>query len=209
MLLFDFDGTLMESNKVWEDIDHQFLNGLGLTATEEYLHMVGHSIFPIAAQITKDYYHLDLDCQEIMDAWLALAWEAYAHHIPMKEGVLAFLEQCKQQGEEMVLFTACVPKLCQVAMQRHNLSRFFSQRIYVQELGVEKRDPKAFTLSLATLGVAAKDCTLFDDSPSACATAVKLGLNVVAVHDSMHAKHEAELTATCNKYIHSFTQLLL
>ena len=60
MYLFDFDGTLVDSNGVWVEIDNGFLARRGLTPTREYSDTVGHSIFPIAAQFTKDYYCLDM-----------------------------------------------------------------------------------------------------------------------------------------------------
>ena len=60
MRLFDFDGTLVDSNGVWERIDLDFLGRHGLEPTEEYAHTVGHSIFPLAARYTKDYYRLDM-----------------------------------------------------------------------------------------------------------------------------------------------------
>ena len=49
MYLFDFDGTLVDSNGVWVEIDNGFLARRGLTPTREYSDTVGHSIFPIAA----------------------------------------------------------------------------------------------------------------------------------------------------------------
>ena len=66
MKIFDFDGTLVDSNGVWVEVDLRFLGSLGLSPTREYSDLMGHSIFPIAAQITKNYYHLDLTPEEIM-----------------------------------------------------------------------------------------------------------------------------------------------
>ena len=86
MDLFDFDGTLVDSNGVWVDVDNGFLARRGLTPTREYSDAVGHSIFPIAAQYTKDYYHLDMSPEEIMAEWLDMARDAYAHQVPLKPG---------------------------------------------------------------------------------------------------------------------------
>ena len=86
MIFFDLDGVLLDSNGVWIDVDLAFTQKRGLEVTEEYAYTVGHSIFPVAAQFTKDYYHLPESPQEIMDEWRALAYEAYAHTIPMKPG---------------------------------------------------------------------------------------------------------------------------
>ncbi len=208
MILFDFDGTLVNSNHIWHEVDVEFLAEHNLAPTDEYLELVGKSIFPVAAQITKDYYHLDLELQEIMDTWLALAYEAYAHHIPMKDGAMAFLEQCAMKGQPMALVTACEPSLCQVAMERLNLTQFFSQVIYVQDLGVEKGHPSAFPLILEKLGVSGGACTLYDDSPSACKAALAHGITTIAMYDPCYAHAKGELTTLCHGYLHSFRELL-
>ena len=166
MRLFDFDGTLVDSNGVWEEIDRAFLARRGLSPTREYSEQMGHSIFPIAAQITKDFYHLDLTPQAIMAEWLELGWQAYAHQIPMKPGAAGFLERCAGRGEDMALVTACVPRFCQAALERHGLTGYFRAVVYVEELGVEKRDPRAFRMALERLGVQASECTLYEDSPA-------------------------------------------
>ena len=206
--LFDFDGTLVDSNGVWVEVDDTFLARRGLLPTREYSETVGHSIFPIAAQFTKDYYHLSESPEEIMAEWTSLGREAYAHQVPLKPGAKAYLDRCRAEGEQMVLLTACVPEFCQAAMDRLDLAGYFAQVIYVQELGVEKRDPRAFTLALERLGEQAEQCTLFEDSPGVCRTAKAVGLTVVGVYDPFYACHEDEMRSFCHRYIRNFTELL-
>ena len=167
---------------------------------------MGHSIFPIAAQFTKDYYCLDMTPEAIMAEWLDMARDAYARQVPMKPGAEAFLARCAAAGEPMALLTACVPELCRAALARHRLEGYFRQIIFVQELGLEKRNPEAFTRSLALLGAEAGDCTLFEDSPGAAGRpAVASGRGVL---DPSHASYEAEMRGFCDRYITSFTELL-
>ena len=208
MKLFDFDGTLVDSNGVWVEVDNTFLARRGLTATVEYSETVGHSIFPIAAQFTKDYYRLEESPQAIMDEWTALGRAAYAEKVPLKPGAADYLEKCRRAGESMVLFTACVPEFCRAAMERLGLTGYFARIIYVQELGVEKRDPRAYALALAELGEKGENCTLFEDSPGVCRTAKSAGLRVVGVYDPFYARHEGDMRAFCDGYIQSFTELL-
>ena len=208
MKLFDFDGTLVDSNGVWVDVDNGFLARRGLAPTREYSDTVGHSIFPIAARYTKDYYRLDMSPEEIMAEWLDMASDAYAHHIPLKPGAKEFVERCAAAGEGMALFTACVPELCRAALERHGLSRYFSQIVYAQERGVEKREARAFALALERLGAKAAECTFYEDSPGACRAAREAGLTVVGVYDPFYAVYEADMRAVCHRYIYSFTELL-
>lgn len=143
-----------------------------------------------------------------MAEWLELAGDAYLRQAPMKEGAAAFLEQCARAGEEMALFTACVPDLCRAALARHGLEGYFQQVIYAQELGLEKRDPRSFPLVLERLGVKARDCTMFEDSLSGCAAAKEAGLTVVGVYDPFYAREEGRIRAVCDRYIYRFTELL-
>ena len=103
MKLFDFDGTLVDSNGVWVEVDNTFLARRGLTATRKYSETVGHSIFPIAAQFTKDYYHLDETPEAIMAEWLDMARDAYAHQVPLKPGAGEFLARRAVEGADMAL----------------------------------------------------------------------------------------------------------
>lgn len=206
--LFDFDGTLVDSNGVWVEVDNTFLERRGLKATREYSETVGHSIFPIAAQFTKEYYHLDESPEAIMAEWTGLGREAYAHQVPLKPGAVEYLDKCRQAGERMVLLTACVPEFCQATMERLSLTDYFERVIYVQELGVEKRDPRAFSLALELLGEKGEACTLYEDSPGVCRTAKEAGLTVVGVYDPFYAHHEDEMRSFCHRYIKSFTELL-
>lgn len=207
MLLFDFDGTLADSNGIWVAVDLDFLGRHGLTPTEEYSYTVGHSIFPVAAQFTKDYYRLELSAEAIMEEWLVLARQAYAA-AELKPGAKAFLLACKARGEDMALVTACVPELCRAALERHGIAGLFRDLIFVQDMGLEKRDPRVFTLAAQRLGVAPRDCTLYEDGPSNCAAARSVGMTVVGVYDSFYEKHQDALRKNCDRYIRSFEELL-
>ncbi len=207
MLLFDFDGTLADSNGIWVAVDLDFLGRHGLTPTEEYSYTVGHSIFPVAAQFTKDYYHLALSAETIMEEWLLLARRAYAA-AELKPGAKDFLLRCKARGEDMALVTACVPELCRAALERHGIAGVFRELIFVQDMGLEKRDPRVFTLAAQRLGVAAQDCTLYEDGPSNCAAARSVGMTVVGVYDPFYEKHQDSLKKSCDRYLRSFEELL-
>ena len=46
MLLFDMDGTLINSNGIWHDVDVKFLENHGLPYTQEYYEGVAHTALP-------------------------------------------------------------------------------------------------------------------------------------------------------------------
>jgi HAD superfamily hydrolase (TIGR01509 family) len=206
--LFDLDGTLIDSNGVWIQVDLDFLAQRGLEPTQEYTDFVSHSIFPIASEFTRTYYKLPETVEEIMESWMVMAREAYHHHVPLKLGVREYLTQCAATGEPMAIVTACVPELCLSALKRHGIDHFFSQIIFAQELGLEKRDPEVFRAASRILDVAPGECILFEDSPEGCKSAKSVGMTVVGVYDHYYESAEAEQRSVCDHYIHSFTELV-
>lgn len=208
MKLFDMDGTLIDSNGVWLQIDLDFLNKRGLSHSNEYSQRMAHSIFPVAARLTKEYYNLPESPEKIMEEWLSMAKDAYANRIPLKLGAKEYLNQCRAEGTLLTLITAGMPELCQLVLERHGLIGYFSHVIYVQNLGLEKNNPKVFEIAAAQLGVREKQCTVYEDSPAACAAAKEAGMHVVGVYDAFYAGFEEEMTGFCDDYLHSFTELL-
>ena len=86
MLIFDMDGTLIDSNGIWRQVDEAFLAKRGYPYTREYYEGVAHTIFPMAAKFTKAYCHLEESEEEIMAEWMQMAGDAYAVRVPIKPG---------------------------------------------------------------------------------------------------------------------------
>lgn len=208
MKLFDLDGTLIDSNGVWREVDYKFLNKRNLEATDEYLDAVSHAIFPTAARFTIDYYHLNESSESIMDEWMALAKDAYENQIPLKPGVLDYLRQQAAAGETLALVTACVPELGYAVLKRHGLTPLFQHLVFAQELGIEKRDPRFFHQVLSLLNTSPVDCVFYEDSPKNCAIAKEMGMTVVGILDPLYTNEEAMMHQTCDRCIKDFTELL-
>lgn len=207
MFLFDFDGTLVDSNGVWKEVDRTFLALRGQPYTHAYYEGVAHTIFPLAAQFTKDYCHLTESVEDIMAEWLELAKNAY-DSVPVKPGVRAYLKQCKAEGRQMSVVTSSVPEHCYGTLRKHDLLKYFDRVTFATELALEKKDPEVWRAAARENGVRPEDCTVFDDSIVACKGARAAKMRVVGVYDSFFAADEKELRGFCDVYIKSFEELL-
>ena len=57
MQIFDMDGTLINSNGIWKDVDTAFLAKRGLPYTKEYYEGVAHTIIPLAVLFFNENSH--------------------------------------------------------------------------------------------------------------------------------------------------------
>ena len=209
MLIFDMDGTLIDSNGVWREVDIAFLKKRGFPYTKEYYQGVAHTIFPKAAVFTKAYCNLQESTEEIMAEWMEMAGDAYATRVPAKPGVRAYLKQCRAEGRRMAVVTSSVPEHCRTALTHLDLMKYFEGVTLAHDLGLEKKDPALWRAAAEHYGVAPEDCTVFDDSLSACKGARAAKMRVVGVYDGFFAQDEAAMRGFCDVYIRSFEELLL
>ena len=207
MLLFDMDGTLIDSNGVWKDVDREFLARRGLPYTHAYYEGVAHTILPLAARFTKEYCHLTESCEDIIAEWMEMARDAYAH-VTVKPGVRAYLKQCRAEGRRMAVVTSSVPEHCRTALHHLNLEKYFERIVFAHDLGLEKKDPEIWRLAAREGGVRPEDCTIFDDSLAACGGARAAKMRVVGVYDRFFSQDEKEMRDFCDVYIQSFEELL-
>ena len=208
MLIFDLDGTLIDSNGVWVEVDKTFLERRGAPYTREYYEGVAHTILSNCAIFTKEYLHLEESCEEIIAEWMELAADKYGTQVPLKPHVKEYLDKCRDAGHRMAVFTACVPEHCRAAMARHGLEPYFERVIYAQKLGVDKKSPAIFRKVAESLGVRPRECVLFDDSLSACKAAKAAGMTVVGVHDGWFSDTSVDMREVCDQYIRDFGELL-
>ena len=207
MLLFDMDGTVINSNGIWHEVDVAFLARRNLPYTREYYEGVAHTALPLAAVFTREYCNIDTPDEEIIAEWMELAGDMY-HTVPLKAGVREYLDKCRAAGERMAVLTSCVPEHCRAALDAHGLNEYFEHIFFAQEMGMDKRESPIYGKVAELLGVSPAECTLYDDSTAACRAAREAGMNTVGVYDAFFDGAWEELQTICHRTIKSFEELV-
>ena len=207
MYFFDLDGTILDSNGAWGDIDRAFLGRWGVNPVPaDYTEFVTHHNFPEAAKYTRERYSIPMTEDEIMAAWRGMARTAYESQLPMKPGVRDFLERAKKAGIRCILLTSCMPELCGGALGGHGLTGYFEKVLTTVELGMEKRNPNLYHRVSGLYGEREENCFFFEDSPVNCAAARAAGWQVYGMPDPLFADRADDMRAACgpDRYPFSF-----
>ena len=102
-----------------------------------------------------------------------------------------------------------MPEHCRTALGRLGLEKYFEGVTFAHDLGLEKRSPDIWLEAARAAGVRPEDCTVFDDSLSACKGARAARMRAAGVYDRLFAQDERAMRSFCDVYIKSFEELLL
>ena len=94
-VIFDLDGTLVDSMWMWKSIDMEYLGRYGHQCPETLQREIEGMSFSETAAYFKDHFAIPQSLEEIKAEWIRMAMDKYRHEVPLKKGVLAFLNALK------------------------------------------------------------------------------------------------------------------
>ncbi len=115
-VIFDLDGTLVDSMWIWKSIDEEFLGMHGLALPHDLQKSLGGMSFTETAVYFKERFRLTQTLEEIKDCWNAMAFEKYEKEVPLKPGVKEFLDVLKQRGIRMGIATSNSRQLAELVI---------------------------------------------------------------------------------------------
>lgn len=207
--IFDMDGTLLDSMRVWKRLTQGYLEQFGLHVTdEEYAACEGFSQPQVAQYFADKYPQLPGGAAGLMEGMDKLITERYATVAKPKDGVLPFLDGLRRRGVKMAIATLTARRHAEKALRDRGMLDYFDFMLTIEDVGVSKYQPDIYLMSAERLGLAPADCVVFEDAPYACTTAKKAGFRVCGVVEAAYAAGEQELRASSDLVIErSFDEL--
>lgn len=207
--IFDMDGTLLDSMRVWKRLTQGYLEQFGLHVTdEEYAACEGFSQPQVAQYFADKYPQLPGGAAGLMEGMDKLITARYETVAKPKDGVLPFLDGLRCRGVKMAIATLTARRHAEKALRDRDMLDYFDFMLTIEDVGVSKYQPDIYLMSAERLGLAPADCVVFEDAPYACTTAKKAGFRVCGVVEAAYAAGEQELRASSNLIIErSFDEL--
>ncbi len=186
-VLFDMDGTLVDSEKVWTVALRDLATRYGGVLTDAArLAMIGTDSVETMAILHAD---LDQPWRDPIDgaAWLdARAMELFAEGLEWRPGARELLEAVRAAGLRTALVTNTGRALVDVALATVGDGNF-DVVICGDEVPRTKPDAAPYLAAAAALGLDPSACVVIEDSPAGVASAIAAGCAVIAV------PHEVDL----------------
>lgn len=202
-VIFDADGTLLDSMGMWETVGNRYLASLGIEAAPGLRQILFPMSLAQCAVYLQKTYRLPQSAVDIEDGINATIRAFYCHEVRAKPGAKKFLEKLREHGVKLTLATATDRAVILEGLKRTGILPLLDGVYTCGELGVDKRTPDIFHRAREAMGTALEDTWVFEDAVHAAATAYHAGFPVAGVADA-YSDQEA-LRRVCHVYLPDLT----
>jgi HAD superfamily hydrolase (TIGR01509 family) len=184
-LIFDFDGLIIDSEtplfRIWQEIYVQ--HGAALTL-EIWQHALGtqHGFDPYADLLAKTGVTLS------RDEWVPRIRDEHWRRCedePLLPGVADRLAEAAAMRMPAAVASSSSSAWVKPWLERHGLASRFAAVCTRDDVTAVKPAPELFLLASSRLGVPARECLVFEDSPNGLKAARAAGMWAIAVPNAL------------------------
>ena len=202
--IFDLDGTILDSSKVWKKVDSDFFKMHNMDVPSDYLESISAmNIFDIA-RYTINRFNFNYTVNELVDIWNSMAKKEYEENIVIKPYVKEYLMYLKKRGIKLGIATALDTFLYEPCLKRNGIFDLFDDHRSLSTMKNGKDSPDIYLYVAKKLDVKPEECMVFEDIFKACKSAKSANFYVVGVNDY----DNTNIIPYTNKYIYSFKELI-
>ena len=207
-IIFDMDGTLVDSMWIWPAVDVDFFEKYDLVPPEHFHEgMEGMSYSETAQYFLDAFPKLTQSRQEVMDEWTQMAYEKYMTQVPLKKGVLEFIEEMRRQGKKIGIATSKGRELVDGTLNALKIESLFDCVITACEVGVGKPAPDVYLKAASEIGIAPFRCLVFEDVPMGILAGKNAGMKVCAVEDDFSKAQREKKRELADYYIQDYNDI--
>lgn len=207
-VIFDMDGTLIDSMWIWPSIDEAYFEKYDLTEPPNFYEgMEGMSYSEVAKYFKDCFPTLPLTPEEIMDEWTNLAHERYTTQVSLKEGAIEFLDFLHEQGIRTGIATSNGRKLVDDTLKALGIEEQFASVRCACEAGAGKPAPDVYLMVADDLQVSCERCLVFEDVPMGILAGKNAGMYVCAVEDDFSKDQVEKKRRLADYYIQDYNDI--
>ena len=206
-VIFDLDGTLVDSMWMWKQIDIEYLGRFGYECPPQLQKEIEGMSFSETAVYFKEKFQIPDSLEEIKQCWVDMSIEKYRCQVPMKKGVRRFLSYLKENGFRAGIATSNGRAMVDAVLHSLDMEAFFQVITTACEVAAGKPAPDIYQKVAKTLQVPPERCLVFEDVPAGIMAGKAAGMTVCAIEDEFSAPMREEKLALADYYIEDYDEI--
>jgi len=207
-VIFDLDGTVVDSMWMWEAIDIEYLARFGIPLPPDLQKKISGMSFRDTAVYFKETFGIPDSLEKIKSDWNEMAMDKYCNEVPLKPGVLEFLKKLKVRGIKTGIATSNSKELAFAVLKVLGLEPYFDEVHMSCEVRTGKPAPDIYLLVADRLDVAPEECLVFEDISEGIQAGKAAGMKVCGVEDEFSAAYREEKKKLADYYITHYDEVV-
>ena len=227
VIIFDMDGTLIDSVGIWNKVDMELIKELGCAEElnefdiqqqrDNKLREFSKSENPYLSycEFLSLKYGSNLEGEETLKKRYDIAQEYLKNEIDYKEGVPEFLEALKSKNYTLVIASTTRRNNMNIycnenknIINKANIKDYFTI-VYTREDAKEiKPNPEIYLKVVNELNVNKEECLIFEDSLIGIEAATNAGIDVVAMYDKYSDMEREEINKKATYNVNNYKEVI-
>ncbi|MBS6646641.1 MAG: HAD family phosphatase [Clostridiaceae bacterium] len=207
-VIFDLDGTLVDSMWMWKAIDIEFLGSYGYELPENLQREIEGMSFSETAVYFKERFALPLTLEEIKQIWTNMSIDKYRNEVVLKPGAKEFLDFLKSQGIKAGIATSNGREMVDAVIESLKISSYFQVVTTACEVAAGKPAPDIYLKVADRLNAEPESCMVFEDIPAGILAGKRAGMTVCAIEDEFSKDLKEEKCSLADYFINDYYEIL-
>ncbi len=206
-VVFDCDGTLLDTMEAWHKLDELLFARAGVMPTQEDTDLLTRLTIAEVGVFYHERFGLGKSAHDVIAMIDETMAEYYRTKAAARLGALAFVRGLAERGVPMSIASSSPRPYLLAGLKTAGFEPYFSAIVSVDDVGSSKREPTIYDHACASFGLDRSCIWGFEDSLYALHTLKQAGYRTIAVYDNDIAGNFCALKAEADFVIRSFTEL--
>ena len=206
-VIFDCDGTLLDSMGIWQSLETKIAERAGLVLTSEERVFLNSNTPVQTANYFHEHYGVGASQEEVLSFMDDVLEAFYRYEVEARRGAVALVEELKQRKIHLTVVSSSPGKLLRLGLERVGIYDCFEEVISSCDMGISKRGPLAVRHAQHIMHTEAEETWGFEDSLYAAEVLAGQHFGAVGIYDTDAAGTVEQLEQVCDVVVNELDEL--
>ena len=178
--IFDMDGLLIDSERVWQRVWHELAEERGLTLPDTFAAEICGTGLAESLAVLSRHFHTDAP-EEVSRACAARVYRIEEGGVPLLPGAALIRAGLRARGFRMAVASSSGPDMIRVNLRYNGIEHYFDKLVSGRAVKNGKPAPDIFLFAAKELGLPPEECYVFEDSFNGVEAGYRAGCRTIMI----------------------------